>query len=126
VGRASLKLAGRFDKDRLLAYANPPSTETRLRADVTSFPLVIFYGAGIEPVTFRALLNGNNISGRFAPEPEGYQIVRIPLMPGVNTLVHSSRFLAPNPVRFVSVGKRGNRSDRWPMRLQMCENVAVS
>ena len=88
-GGAPLKLGGRFDQDRLLAYANPTSTETRLRADATSFPLVIFYGAGIEPVTFNALLNGNNISGRFTPEPDGYQIVRIPLMPGVNTLVLS-------------------------------------
>jgi hypothetical protein len=88
-GRAPLKLAGRFEGDRLLAYANHPSTEARLRAGVTSFPLIIFYGAGIKPVTFNALLNGDNISGRFTPEPEGYQIVRIPLVPGPNTLLLS-------------------------------------
>jgi len=87
--RTPLKLRGRFEGDRLLAYANPTSTETRLKAGVTSFPLVIFYGARIKPVTFNALLNGDNISGRFTPEPEGYQIVRIPLRPGRNTLVLS-------------------------------------
>jgi hypothetical protein len=35
------------------------------------------------------LLNGDNISGRFTPEPEGYEIVRIPLVPGPNTLLLS-------------------------------------
>ena len=47
----------------------------------------IFYGSRIRPVTFNALLNGDNISGRFTPDPEGYQIVPIPLAPGLNTLV---------------------------------------
>ena len=87
--RTPLKLAGRFEGDRLLAYANPAGTEARLRAGATSFPLVIFYSARIRPVTFNALLNGDNISGRFTPEPEGYQIVRIPLAPGPNRLVLS-------------------------------------
>jgi len=87
--RIPVKLGGRFEGDRLLAYANPMNIETRLQAGVTSFPLVIFYSARIKPVTFNALLNGDNISGRFTPEPEGYQIVRIPLAPGPNTLVLS-------------------------------------
>ena len=84
-----LTLGGRFDGDRLLAYATPTSAETRLKAGVTGFPLVIFYGARVKPVTFNALLNGDNITGRFTPEPEGYQIVRIPLGPGLNALVLS-------------------------------------
>jgi hypothetical protein len=89
--KTPLKLGGRFDGEanRFLAYANPTSTDIRLRAGITSFPLVIFYGARITPVTFNAMLNGDNISGRFTPEPEGYQIVRIPLAPGLNTLVLS-------------------------------------
>jgi len=84
-----LKLGRRFENDRLLAYANVPSAEMRLGAGITSFPLAIFYGSRINPVTFNALMNGDNISGRFTPEPEGYQIVSIPLVPGVNTLVLS-------------------------------------
>jgi len=87
--RTPLTLGGLFDGDRLLAYADPTSTDTRLRAGVTSFPLVIFYGARAKSVTFNALLNGNNITGRFTPEPEGHEIVRIPLGPGLNTLVLS-------------------------------------
>jgi hypothetical protein len=87
--RTPLKLNAGTDGQRFLAFANPTSTETRLRAGITSFPLVIFYGAGIKPVTFNALLNGDNISGRFTPEPEDHEIVRIPLAPGLNTLVLS-------------------------------------
>jgi len=87
--RVPLKLSGRFDCDRLLAYGNYAGTEAKLSPGATSFPLVIFYGAGIRPVTFNALLNGNNVSGRFTPAPEGYQIVRIPLASGPNALVLS-------------------------------------
>jgi hypothetical protein len=87
--RTPLKLTGRFDRDRFLAYANLAGTEERLKAGATSFPLVIFYSAHIKRVTFNALLNGDNISGRFTPEPEGYEIVRIPLAPGLNTLLLS-------------------------------------
>ncbi|MBI2527370.1 MAG: hypothetical protein HYV93_15460 [Candidatus Rokubacteria bacterium] len=89
--RTPLTLGGRFDGEasRFLAYASPTSPDTRLRAGVTSFPLVIFYGARVRPVTFSALLNGDNITGRFTPKPEGYQVVRIPLGPGLNTLVLS-------------------------------------
>lgn len=87
--KAPLKLGGRFERDRQLAYGNYAGTEAKLSPGATSFPLVIFYGAGIKPVTFNALLNGNNVSGRFTPEPEGYQIVRIPLASGPNALVLS-------------------------------------
>ena len=87
--KTPLKLGGGFNASRLLVYANPTSGETRLGAGVTGFPLVIFYGAGIRPVTFNAVLNGDNVSGRFTPQPEGYQIVRIPLAPGLNTLTLS-------------------------------------
>jgi len=86
---APLKLGGRFEGDRLLGYGNYAGAEAKLSPLTTSFPLVIFYGAGIKPVTFNALLNGNNVSGRFTPEPEGYQIVRIPLASGPNALVLS-------------------------------------
>ncbi|PYM96060.1 MAG: hypothetical protein DME04_02945 [Candidatus Rokuibacteriota bacterium] len=90
-----LRLGGRFDgggqksdeATRLLGYASPTTVETRLRPGVARFPLIIFYGARIRPVTFNALLNGDNISGRFTPDPEGYQIVPVPLAPGLNTLV---------------------------------------
>ncbi len=95
--KTPLKVAGGFngsavptnDANALLAYANPSSVETRVARGVTTFPLVIFYGARIQPVTFNVLLNGDNITSRFTPTPGGAQIVPIPLVPGVNTLVLS-------------------------------------
>jgi len=87
--KAPLRLGGGFAGDRLLAFANPTRAETRLAADVRSIPLLIFYGATIKPVSFSAVLNGDNVSGRFTPGPDGHEIVRIPLVPGVNTLVLS-------------------------------------
>jgi hypothetical protein len=84
-----LKLGGRFEEGRLLVAANAAGPETRLAGGAAGFPLVLFYGARIDPVSFNALLNGDNITGRFTPEPDGYEVVRIPLRPGVNTLVLS-------------------------------------
>lgn len=84
-----LKLGGRFEEGRLLVAANAMSPETKVAAGAASFPLVVFYGARIDPVSFNALLDGDNITGRFTPAPGGYQIVRIPLRAGVNTLILS-------------------------------------
>ncbi len=88
-GGMPLKLGGHFAEGRFLVAGNATSPETKLTAGTASFPLVLFYGGGIDPVSFDAHLNGDNISGRFTPEPDGYQIVRVPLRPGVNTLVLS-------------------------------------
>lgn len=71
---------------KFLTYANPVSPQTRLAAGVTAFPLLIFYGPSIQPTTFNAMLNGNNISGRFMPGPDQYELVWIPLKPGSNAL----------------------------------------
>ena len=95
-GGTPLKLGGRFESGRLLVAANATSPETKVAAGVASFPLVLFYGARIDPVSFNALLDGDNITGRFTPEAGGYQIVRIPLRPGVNTLVLSVKGAAGN------------------------------
>ena len=88
-GGTPLKLGGHFAEGRLLLAGNVTSPETRLAVGAASFPLVLFYGARIDPVSFNAHLNGDNISGRFTPEPDGYQIVRVPVRHGVNTLVLS-------------------------------------
>src|SRR5262245_26714691 len=95
-GGTPLKLGARFEEGRLLVAANATSSETRVAAGAASFPLVLFYGARIEPVSFNALLDGDNVTGRFTPEPGGYQIVRIPLRPGVNTLLLSVESAAGN------------------------------
>ncbi|MBI2091283.1 MAG: hypothetical protein HYT78_21520 [Deltaproteobacteria bacterium] len=77
------------DRAKLLTYANPVSAETSLPPGTTNFPLLIFYGRSIKPVTFTAMLNDTNISSRFTPAPGTSQTVLVPLRPGSNTLVLS-------------------------------------
>lgn len=97
VARVPLNVAGGFDgkgpmsddRAKLLTYANPASPETRLPPGATSFPLLIFYGRSIKPVTFTAMLNDMNISSRFTPAPGTSQTVLVPLRAGPNTLVLS-------------------------------------
>lgn len=92
--KSPLKVAGGFDGgggkgreiNEFLTYANPAGPTIRLQAGVTRFPLLIFYGASIQPTTFNAMLNGTNISGRFTPAPDQYELVWVPLKPGSNTL----------------------------------------
>lgn len=94
---ASLSVSGGFkgesDKssnaDAFLTYANPTSAETRLLAGQTTFPLLIFYGGSIRPVTFAAMLNDTNISSRFTPVPGKFEMVPLPLRRGANTLMLS-------------------------------------
>lgn len=89
---SAFKVAGGFDgggqktpeANRLLTYANPTGPHIRLPARVSSFPLLIFYGAAIQPTTFSAMLNGSNISGRFTPVPDQSELVWVPLKPGSN------------------------------------------
>jgi hypothetical protein len=78
------------DVNKFLTYANPTSARTELPAGQRSFPLLIFYGATILPETFRATLNGVNITGLFSPKPSGHETVPLSLSFGSNTLVLSS------------------------------------
>jgi hypothetical protein len=117
--RTPAKLGGAFggtgdepdEVDGLLRYANPSSAETPLPAGVTTFPLVIFYGATIQPVTFSAMLNGDNISARFTPEPDSHEVVGIPVRQGVNTLVLSIGGVAAS-------GATATDTDRLVFRLE--------
>jgi len=75
--------------NELLTYANPIAAQTRLRAGKIPFPLIIFYGAAIDPASFTAALNGADISRRFKPIPGRYQVVPLKFALGSNTLVLS-------------------------------------
>jgi hypothetical protein len=77
------------DVNTFLTYANPIANETTLRVGKTPFPLIIFYGAAINPTSFNAALNGTDISRRFKPVPGGYQVVPLQFARGSNTLVLS-------------------------------------
>jgi len=92
-----LKVIGGFDGggerprdvNTFLTYANPIAAQTTLRAGKTPFPLIIFYGAAIDPASFTATLNGANISRRFKPIPGRYQVVPLKFALGSNTLILS-------------------------------------
>jgi hypothetical protein len=90
--KSSVRMAGAFDgggekpddTNRLLTYANPIDRKVRFAAGTTQVPLLIFYGVSIQPPTFNAMLNGSNISSRFTPAPDQYELVWLPLKPGLN------------------------------------------
>lgn len=92
---APLQFSGGFDGrgqrpsdvNKFLTYANPTSSRTQLQAGETTFPLTIFYGPTILSQTFRATLNGADLSHLFAPTPGGHQVALLPLARGSNTLV---------------------------------------
>lgn len=75
--------------DKLLTYAYPTAPQIELRAKQASFPLVILYGPTILPETFKATLNGTDISRRFKPVPGGYQVVPLKSVRGSHTLMLS-------------------------------------
>ena len=75
--------------DRFLTYASPPSSPATISAGKAPFPLVIFYGPSLDPSTFRAALNGRDISGLFRVRSGTYQVVPLRLRQGSNTLILS-------------------------------------
>ncbi len=77
------------DVNKFLSYANPSESQTTLPAGTTTFPLHIFYGKTIIPGTFKAELNGVDISSAFNPVQGGDQVVMLNITSGRNVLVLS-------------------------------------
>lgn len=71
---------------RLLTYASPVGEVTMLPAGTREFPLVVFYGAAIDPATLGAHLGGVDVAALFHPAPGGHEVVLLPLAPGRNVL----------------------------------------
>jgi hypothetical protein len=74
------------DVNRFLTYDNPTSTATALPPGTTSFPLTIYYGSTVHITSFRAVLNGVDITSQFSPAPGGKQTVNIQLPQGRSVL----------------------------------------
>ncbi|MEW6411997.1 MAG: hypothetical protein AB1483_05920 [Candidatus Zixiibacteriota bacterium] len=75
--------------DRFLSYVNISQTTVPLRSSTTEFRLIISYGQAIDPTSFRAAVNGYDITDLFSASPSGLGVVTIPLSASENTLVLS-------------------------------------
>jgi hypothetical protein len=89
-----LRLGGAFtgggqraDVDEILTYSRPAQRRTELPPGTTAYPLMISYGAGLDPTSFSAELNRTDVSSLFAPAPGVAETVDLPLGPGRNVLV---------------------------------------
>jgi len=63
--------------------------QTELTPGTDKYTLHIYYGKTIEPTTFTAELNNNDLTSQFSPAPFTDQEVELSLQPGRNVLVLS-------------------------------------
>jgi hypothetical protein len=92
-GRQPLRVMGAFNgsttspgAEALLTFASPTTARTELPAGTTRTDLLMFYAADIDPRSFRAQLNGRDVSTLFHPYAGWREVAGIPLTPGVNRL----------------------------------------
>ena len=77
------------DVNKLLSYSNPTESWTTLPAGTTTYQLMLFYGEAIVPSSFKATLNGVDITSWFSPTAGNSDIVNIDLQAGRNVLLLS-------------------------------------
>jgi len=84
------RLAGALGHDtRLLSYAVPTTSRVELPRGEIAVTLVILYAPTIARETFRATLDGRDVTARFKPRPGGAEAVRLPVATASSTLVLS-------------------------------------
>ncbi|HVJ04103.1 MAG TPA: hypothetical protein VM578_00375 [Candidatus Saccharimonadales bacterium] len=109
----SIQLSGGFDGggqrprdvNKFLSYANPTAPTTTLPTGVSTFQLMLFYGATTDPATFSATLNGADVTRWFHPETGTFETVPLPLVAGKNVLQLSIK-------GFVASGREATDSDK--------------
>lgn len=84
------------DVNKFLRYSNPSAAHNSLAAGATQFRLAISYGNTTIPGTFKATLNGVEVSTLFSPAAGVSQIVQLPLSRGTNTLVLATNGQTPS------------------------------
>jgi len=81
------RIAGAYGEgERLLTYAYPAGPRTAIAAGQASISLIVFYAPTIVRESFRATLDGRDVSARFRPTPGSRDVVTLPLAPGTSTL----------------------------------------
>ena len=78
-----------MDVNTFLGYKNPNQAQTQLDLGETSYTVHVYYGRTIDPSTFTAELNRQDVSEWFSPQPFSNEEVELPLQKGRNTLVLS-------------------------------------
>ena len=76
-----------IDVNLFLTYTNP--LEHRTTVSQAEFPLSVRYGVTVVPASFKATLNGTDVSGQFHPVAGEFDVVALQLAAGSNTLVLS-------------------------------------
>ncbi len=69
-----------------LTFANPIRQASLVPAGQNNFPLLVLYGSTINPGSFKASLNGQDVHLLFSPAAGTSQVVNIPLPNGQSTL----------------------------------------
>ena len=76
------------DVNKFLSYSKPTETRTTLPAGTTTYSLMIFYGESTIPSSFKAELNGVDITSWFSPIAGNSEVVDIVgLQAGSNSLL---------------------------------------
>ncbi|GEM_PF-2757423 len=78
-----------MDVNTFLGYEKPTEPQTILEGGDKNYVVHVYYGRTIDPSTFTAELNRENVSNLFSPEAFTDEEVEIPLQRGRNTLVLS-------------------------------------
>ena len=74
------------DVNKFLSYISPTNSQTKLPAGTASFPLMLAYSKDIIAATFKAVLNGIDVTSSFKPVMGGHETVVIPLAAGRNVI----------------------------------------
>ncbi|MHC4269536.1 MAG: hypothetical protein ACYSTS_13835, partial [Planctomycetota bacterium] len=77
------------DVNKFLSFSNPIKSRTTLPAGTSTFPLTILYGKSTIPSSFKAKLNGVDITYLFSPAVGSNEVVIIDLQAGRNVLLLS-------------------------------------
>ena len=77
------------DVNKFLSYVRPSQRQTTLPAGTTTYNAIVVYGDSIIPSSFKAELNGLDITSLFNPVQEGTDAVTLNLNQGSNKLILS-------------------------------------
>lgn len=77
------------DTNLFLGYEQPTQAHTELPPGSDTYELHIYYGKTVDPSTFSAVLNKQNVSYLFTPAPFSGEEVKLPMHQGRNVLVVS-------------------------------------